>query len=602
MDMFKNLIAKLKGRGAERTSSPQRVDRNASKDRRAAASVPENVQVCRKPEDMPQFEAVISGTGKDALVRLRASDVEHVVVLKSGAVATILISIEIYQTVQAKRIFEEIREALGPKFEREKTQWATAEIVEGARNRKKIVVAGGESIATADTKFANEFAEWLEYGMRERATDLHLEKDGDVARLRFRIDGLLEPMRNGADGQIMGDFAKDVIAYVYNKLIDKDSNTSSAFNERSYSSCTATYDHGRKRLLLRCQVNPTVDGFDFIARFRVEGEKGADAPKYTLRTMGYTASQIALIERAAKGRRGLIIVAGIPNSAKTTLVQVVLENFEDREDFKFVTLDDPVEFKLPGVSHATIKAVPGDAEESAKLYTQAVESWLRGNLDVLSSGEIRNWASGITAVTAARIGCLGLATIHANSFMGIFERLTDPEIGLGMRAITSDGIMALGIYQSLAPLLCKECATTSDNIPLALRKQVKAISERFGVDTSRMRFKGGYINGQACPNCKGRGTKGQKVVAEMFDPSNNEEFLRLMRQGDDFGARALWRSMSDGKFDSADMTGKPVFLHALKDALDGLIDIRACERFGNFQTFDLGPQRSSAVANRVRSV
>lgn len=595
------MFAFLKNLSPKKPGKPNAPVEKIAKDGLSPVALPDGVTVCSKPENMPRADKVISGVGKDFDVRLRAADAEHVVVLKDGNSITILISVAIYRTDQAKRLFSDIREQLGSKYERERTLWATPDIVEGARNRKASTTASGDTIATSQTKFAAEFAEWLQYGLKHRATDLHVQRRGDVALLRFRIDGKLENMENGRDGQILGQYAMQVCAHVYDKLNDKDSNTSSSFNERSYSSCTATYDLGDKKLNLRCQVLPTNDGFDFIARFRVEVDKAIEAPRYTIRNMGYTKSHVAMIERATSGMRGLIIVAGIPNSAKTTLVETILNNLEDREQFKLVTLDDPVEFKVYGASHATINAVPGDPVESSKLYNQAVESWLRGNLDVLSAGEIRNGASGNTAITAARVGVLGLATIHANSFMGIYERLTDPEIGVSMRALTSEGIVALGVYQHLVPLLCQDCATTADLAPLPLRKKVKLLADRFGVKTDRMRFKGGYIKGQACPSCRGKGVSGQKVVAEMFEPNSNEQFQRHMRLGDDFNARATWRSLSDGRFDTDNMDGKPVFLHALKDALDGRIDIRACERFGNIETFDVDAFKKSDTTAKLVS-
>jgi type II secretory ATPase GspE/PulE/Tfp pilus assembly ATPase PilB-like protein len=409
---------------------------------------------------------------------------------------------------------------------------------------------------------------------------MHVERVGDVATLRFRIDGALERMRNGADGQVVGDLAKRVLASVYDKLVDDGSNTSSSFNEKAYFSSTVTYELPNKRLQLRCQVNPSADGFDFIARFRLVRE---NASVMSYREMGYTSSQVAQIEEALKGRRGLIIIAGIPNSGKTTLVEAMLTHFPNKEKYKFVTLDDPVEFKVPGVTHATIKSIPGNPEESAKFYTQAMESWLRGNPDVISLGEIRNGASGMSAITTARVGCLGIATIHANSQMGIYERLTDPEIGLAIRAITSDEIVALGAYQSLVPLVCQECALSTEQMPLPMQSKVKAIADKFKVDTSKLRFSHGHIGGEPCPVCNGRGTFGMKVVAEMYSPT--EEFLKSLRAGDDFGARDIWLAESDGRFDSDDMTGKPVFLHAFKDALDGRIDLRSCERFGSFEKY-----------------
>jgi type II secretory ATPase GspE/PulE/Tfp pilus assembly ATPase PilB-like protein len=389
-------------------------------------------------------------------------------------------------------------------------------------------------------------------------------------------------MRNGKGGQMLREIAQQTISHVYNKLIDEGSNTTSSFNPKAYFSSTVTYDLGpRQRLLLRCQNNPVVDGFDFIARFRLDDE----APAYTCQSMGYTPSQIELIEDAMRGRRGLIIVAGIPGSGKTTLVQTILTYFPDRDRLKFVTLDDPVEFKVPGVSHATIKTVAGDAQESAKMYMQAMESWLRGNPDVISMGEIRNFASGFSALTAAEVGCLGLATLHANSQIGIYGRLVDPAIGLSMHSITAPGIIALCIYQKLVPLLCQHCKLELAAMPAALQQQMRRVEQRFGVDIGAMRFAGGRIDGEPCPNCKGRGTRGQKVVAEVYHPTR--DFLRALRSGDEFAAQDVWRSENDGRFDTDDMNGKPVFLHAFKNALDGLIDPRVCEEFGSFEKFRL---------------
>lgn len=558
------------------------IDRRVKEERHSGpAELPPGLAVCRKFEDIPRLDQIVSGAEKGALVRLGEADAKRFIVGKKGNEYTILVSTEAYGTPQSRRVFEEIREALsGVDVGRERTMWATPEMLDGVRISKASNAVVNDTLATTTSKHALEFTEWLEYGMKNRASDMHVERVGDVATVRFRVDGALERMRNGADGQVVGDLAKRVLASVYDKLVDDGSNTSSSFNEKAYFSSTVTYELPNKRLQLRCQVNPSADGFDFISRFRLVRD---NATVMSYREMGYTPSQITQIEEALKGRRGLIIIAGIPNSGKTTLVEAMLTHFPNKEKYKFVTLDDPVEFKVPGVTHATIKNIPGNPEESEKFYTQAMESWLRGNPDVISLGEIRNRASGRSAITTARVGCLGIATIHANSQMGIYERLTDPEIGLAIRAITSDEIVALGGYQSLVPLVCKECALSTEQMPLPMQSKVKMIADKFKVDTSNLRFSHGHIGDEPCPVCNGRGTFGMKVVAEMYSPT--EEFLKSLRSGDDFGARDIWLAESDGRFDSDDMTGKPVFLHAFKDALDGRIDLRSCERFGSFEKY-----------------
>lgn len=575
----KNLPASERRAGSERRNS--RID------------IPAEIVVCRKPEDIPRGD-VVSGTEKGATIHLKDEDAPHVLVFKQNDAYTIMVSAEIYQTPQAKRIFEEIRESLAAvRVDRQRVAWATVEIVEGARNRKPQAAISSDTLATSKSKYAEEFAHWLETGMGIRATDMHVEQVGEVATMRYRVDGALEKFQNDADGQIMGDFAKKVLAAVYNKLIDAGSNTNSSFNEKTYFSSTVTYDLPRMKLQLRCQNLPSVDGFDFVARFRIERE---NAPVMTYKEMGLTPSQIALIEEKLRGRRGLMIIAGIPNSGKTTLVQAMLTNFPDRHKYKFVTLDDPVEFKVPGVTHATVKSVPGNPEESARYYTQAVESWLRGNPDVFSLGEVRNAASGNAAITTSRVGCLGFATIHANSLMGIYERLTDNEIGLSIRAITSDQIITFVGYQALVPLVCQVCALSVNEMPLVMQARIQAIHSKFGVKTENMRFSNGVIDGAPCSHCGGRGTHGMKAVAEMYSPT--EPFLKALREGDDFGARDIWLSESDGRFDTDDMTGKPIFLHAFKDAIDGKIDIRTCERFGSFESYTLPANAAKPARQR----
>lgn len=547
----------------------------------AGILMPEGTIVCRKPDDVPRG-VIVSGSDKNAQIQLKGDDIALAVVIRNLKTYTILVTDKVYGSPYASTLFGNIRESLASLSGTydEKIVWATPEIIASLRDRKGVAANDSNTLSTSENPYAQVFTDWLKEGMKIRATDMHVECSNGVATIRFRVDSKLRLYQNGAQGQVMADIATSVLAAVYNKLSDKGSNTNSSFNANNYFSSTVTYEDGDVKLQLRCQFIPTVDGFDFISRFRVERN---EAPPMSYKQMGYTDSQIALINAILIGRRGLIIIAGIPNSGKTSLVQAILTNFPNKDGLKLVTLDDPVEFKVPGVSHGQIKTNTANVEESAKSYMQAMQSWLRGNPDVISLGEIRNSASGFSAITSARVGCLGIATIHANSQMGIYERLTDEEIGLKIRAITSDGIVSLSAYQALVATLCDECALPVENASLPIQNRIKNIGEKFSVDTSKMRITNGLVAGKPCPCCNGSGTGGMKVVAEMYSPT--EEFFKALRTGDDFGARDIWLAESDGRFDTDNMTGKPVFLHAFKDALDGRIDFRSCERFGNFDSF-----------------
>ena len=355
---------------------------NVTADNIALPSIPASTFICRKPDDLPKG-VIVSGTEKNAQIQLKGEDAQNVVVIKNLKTYTILVSSKIYGTPYATKVFGIIRESLHSLQSGydEKIAWATPEIVLTLRDRKSVAADDSNTLSTSENPYAQLFTEWLKEGMRVRASDMHIESSNDVALIRFRIDGELYPFENGQSGQVMADVAKNALAAVYNKLSDKGSNTNSSFNENNYFSNTLTYEVGDIKLHLRCQFAPTADGFDFISRFRVAGKS-----KRSIEEMGFVQSQIDLVSKALIGRRGLIIVAGIPNSGKTTLVEAILTNFPMKHLLKLVTLDDPVEFKVPGVSHAQIKTNTADVDESARSYMQAIQSWLRGNPDVLSLG------------------------------------------------------------------------------------------------------------------------------------------------------------------------------------------------------------------------
>jgi type II secretory ATPase GspE/PulE/Tfp pilus assembly ATPase PilB-like protein len=119
-----------------------------------------------------------------------------------------------------------------------------------------------------------------------------------------------------------------------------------------------------------------------------------------------------------------------------------------------------------------------------------------------------------------------------------------------------------------------------------VREIEEVLRARFGVATARLR----WTRPEGCAACAGRGTHGKTIVAEMLQP--DRVWLRHVRDNDDDAALQHFRAAGNGRFDSADMTGKTVFEHALFKAIQGEIDVRNCEEFDGFERFEiLGPER-----------
>ena len=559
-------------------------------DASAAAATPDRatmfarVKVCHRTSELPKHDSIISGTEKASgvLVVFAKSDAERIVVIRDAQTASAIVSSELLGTAKARELFTHIRDRLaGSPIELRNTYWATSDLVLELSKQKKEVSRDDLRKFSEDQKneYRTRFYSWLDYGIQENATDLHVEVHGNLARIRYRIHGELEPMRNNQDGEMVASIAQSTIAYAYLKLIDRKSNSSSHFSTTQNLSSTVTYRNGPVTVKMRCNLNPLANGFDFIARFTPDG---ASAPDYNFEDLGYAPSQIHLLEQSLIQMHGLIVIAGIPGSGKTTTARTCLRHIPSRATKKIVAVDDPVEYFLEGVSHTSIGGRLGDDAERMKNYSIAVNNWVRGNPNVLSLGEIRDAASGVAAVTFAEVGCLTIGTVHAHSAPGVFQRLSDPAVGLSLHSLTAPRIINLLVYQALVPVLCPECCIPLAEMPEHTRMRYEAVGKRFSVNVGNLKFRN---HSPDCPACHGRGTSGQEVVAEMLKP--DRKLLSLMRQGNDFEAEEYWLNTWDGRFDSPDMTGKTAFQHAFYKALQGQIDPSTVERFGLFDTYDI---------------
>ena len=303
---------------------------------------------------------------------------------------------------------------------------------------------------------------------------------------------------------------------------------------------------GRSReVQLRYAHYPSHDGLHAVMRLSSDSRLIAT----DLRSLGYYPGQAALIERTLLMPGGLTVFSGPVGSGKTTALAALLSHHlqTTQRRVTVLTIEDPVEILITGaVQSSVIRDSKHNASESP--FGPALLSCLRRDPDVILLGETRDRYTGRAVSDAVLSGHKIYTTTHAGGAWAIIDRFD----GLGgaqrdnplsrSRTCRPEFFGAL-IYQQLAPLLCPTCAVPSSEaaargIDDALRQRAgDALRATFGDDADgQIAFRGSEPD---CPQCRGTGTRGRVVCAEVVLPTAKQ--FRLLAAGETSEAIAIWR-------------------------------------------------------------
>lgn len=419
------------------------------------------------------------------------------------------------------------------------------------------------------------FDSLVHYGYQERASDIHIEVRGSRGEVRFRVHSELEPMKTPEKGVFITEKLTQSISYAFNKLGEAGTHSHGNFNKDENQSVMIPYAINGHAFNLRYQSMKVFDGFDVIIRFL---QQRAFRPVNDYVDLGYSPDQSAAIRASNTTLKGMVVIAGIPGSGKSTSLKYMIRFTPDLRRRKVVLIEDPVEEPVEHTSQISIqRSMKVSAEtEQYSPYAEIGPILLRANVNIAVAGEIRDVASAELALSVMESGIKTGATLHAHSIMGMFPRLTEKKIGFTRDTLTSQQFLNLLICQDLVPVLCSCKLHAKEHVP----EIVEFVADRFRLSTENMYIK----NPDGCEKCHGRGTTDSTIVAELLAP--DRKFLQLIRQGDDYGAEMHWRSMCDRRYDSPNMTGKTIFEHALYKAYLGQIDIRIPERFESYDRYE----------------
>ena len=318
------------------------------------------------------------------------------------------------------------------------------------------------------------------------ASDIHLECTNAGLSVKYRIDGVMASV-GGMQG---GDNADQAISRV--KVMAQ---LDIAERRIPQDGRFKVVVQGRE-VDFRVSIMPSVFGEDAVLRVLDRKALSEEAQGLSLQALGFDAKIISQFRRLASEPYGMVLVTGPTGSGKTTSLYAAISEVNTGQD-KIITIEDPVEYQLPGVLQIPVN------EKKGLTFARGLRSILRHDPDKIMVGEIRDAETARIAVQAALTGHLVFTTVHANNVLDVIGRFMHMGVDPYNFVSAMNGIMA----QRLIRTICSHCA--EDVQPDAQLLEDSGITPEVAAG---MRFK--FAKG--CGHCRGTGYKGRKAVAELL--------------------------------------------------------------------------------------
>ncbi len=324
----------------------------------------------------------------------------------------------------------------------------------------------------------------LRQAMSERVSDIHLELFDERVSLRFRIDGSLYERTSPP---------KEAVAAIISRI--KILSKLDIAEKRLPQDGSFAVKYHNRTVEFRVSVCPTVFGEKLVIRIL---DKGTGT--LTVDGLGFEPRQKKDFLEAAAMPHGLIFLTGPTGSGKTTTLNAVLSTIKTPE-LNFMTLEDPVEYKLDGISQVQVKSQIG------LTFAAGLRSFLRQDPDVILVGEVRDSETAEACLKAAMTGHLVLSTLHTNEAIGAIPRLTD----MGIEPFLLASSLALVAAQRLIRVLCPYC-----KVPyLPTQDVINQILHESGLPPKEQST-WTFFKAAGCPKCANTGYKGRKAIYEVF--------------------------------------------------------------------------------------
>ena len=351
----------------------------------------------------------------------------------------------------------------------------------------------------------------LARALRQGASDMHIEPQGGAARVRFRIDGVLHEIETIAAAMVLPIVTRLKIL--------------------------AGMDIGERRRPQDGKIELRVAGEDVDVRASVLPATGGESAVlrflrktslvYDMKELGLSEDIETLVLQDLAVTSGVILLTGPTGSGKTTTLYTFLSRLNRRE-VKIITLEDPVEYQLPGINQVQVQPAIGFD------FANGLRSIVRQDPDIIMIGEIRDKETAGVAMQSALTGHLVFSTVHTNDTPSAYTRLLD----LGVEEYLLNAALRSIIGQRLARRLCSHCARPDPEAEKVFEDlRLQSLAARTGIQRPNL------LEAVGCEACGGTGFKGRVAVAEYL---RCDEHIKAMDKGPEFLANARAHAATQG--------------------------------------------------------
>jgi len=382
--------------------------------------------------------------------------------------------------------------------------------------------------ADADAAVVRFVTDVLSQAVAEGATDVHFEPQEGNLRIRYRVDGILIPV------PLPDNLARFQDAIISRLKIMARLNIS---ERRLPQDGRINFRDGKNVLDIRVSTIPTIYAESVSLRLLNQRKEA-----YDMNRIGMSPDEQAIIRKVLDYPHGIILVTGPTGSGKSTTLNAFLREINS-PDLRIVTIEDPIEYEVPGANQVQTKA------EIGLTFANALRSTLRQDPDVIMVGEIRDLETAEISIRASLTGHLVFSTLHTNDAPGAITRLID----MGVEPFLVGSAVELVIAQRLVRRLCSDCAK---DVPVNRARLLPAL-ESLGMGEPELKQVTSLREPVGCRRCRNTGYRGRVGVFEIFHPkplhdliitrvSNRELTDRAIANGMRPLARAGWEKVVAG--------------------------------------------------------
>jgi type II secretory ATPase GspE/PulE/Tfp pilus assembly ATPase PilB-like protein len=323
--------------------------------------------------------------------------------------------------------------------------------------------------------------------LQRRASDIHIETQDDSVAIKYRIDGVLQ--------KAMQPIGKEHHSTIISRI--KVMSELDIAERRVPQDGRFRVRYAGRQIDFRVSIMPSIHGEDAVLRVLDKESMSEKFHNLTLDVVGFSDEDIKKFRRYIKEPYGMVLVTGPTGSGKTTTLYAALNEIKSEED-KLITIEDPVEYQIRGVTQIPVN------EKKGLTFARGLRSILRHDPDKIMVGEIRDTETAQIAIQSALTGHLVFTTVHANNVVDVLGRF----LNMGVEAYNFVSALNCILAQRLVRVICVHC-----------KRQVRYDAEMLDASGLDPKEWGNFLfsEGAGCIECAGTGYRGRTAIHELLE-------------------------------------------------------------------------------------